>query len=160
MRHPLFCPYGPYPAAGGELFSIAVLSAEHWEGLCREVLDRPELLADHRYASNESRVTHRAELEPLLEEIFAARPASVWLDRLRAARIPCGSVNDLGEVMRHPQLEHNRLVTDAGSPAGRIPTIGNPFVLGGARPPVGAVPDLGEHTSTVLAELGLDEPNV
>jgi itaconate CoA-transferase len=156
MRHPLFCPYGPYPAASGELFSIAVLSAEHWEGLCRDVLDRPELLADHRYASNESRVTHRAELEPLLEEIFAARPASAWLDRLRAARIPCGSVNDLGDVMRHPQLEHNRLVTEVNSPAGRIPSIGNPFLVDRARPDAGSVPDLGEHTDAVLRELGFD----
>jgi itaconate CoA-transferase len=59
--------------------------------------------------------------------------------------------------MRHAQLEHNRLVTDVGSPVGRIPTIGNPFVVGGARTPVGAVPELGEHTASVLDELGDDE---
>jgi itaconate CoA-transferase len=160
MRHPLFCPYGPYPGGDGRLFSVAVLSREHWQALCLEVLERADLLEDESYASNESRVAHRGELEAVIEEAFAARAASDWLERLRAARIPCGDVNDLADVMRHSQLEHNRLVTDVGSPAGRIPTIGNPFVLGGARPPVGAVPDLGEHTTAVLAELGLDEPHV
>jgi crotonobetainyl-CoA:carnitine CoA-transferase CaiB-like acyl-CoA transferase len=157
MRHPLFCPYGPYPGGDGRLFSVAVLSREHWQALCLEVLERGDLLEDERYATNESRAAHRGELEAVLEEAFAAREASAWLERLRGARIPCGDVNDLADVMRHPQLDHNRLVTDVGSPAGRIPTIGNPFVLGGTRPPVGAVPDLGEHTAAVLAELGLDE---
>jgi crotonobetainyl-CoA:carnitine CoA-transferase CaiB-like acyl-CoA transferase len=158
LRHPLFCPYGPYPAGDARLFSLAVLSREHWQALCLEVLERPDLLEDGRYGSNESRVAHRGDLEAILEEVFAARAASDWLGRLRGARIPCGDVNDLADVMRHAQLEHNRLVTDVNSPAGRIPTIGNPFVLGGERPPVGAVPDLGEHTTAVLAELGLGEP--
>ena len=157
MHHPLFCPYGPYPAGDARLFSLAVLSREHWQALCVEVLGRSDLLEDERYGSNESRVAHRGELEPVLEEAFAARGASEWLERLRAARIPCGHLNDLADVMRHPQLEHNRLVTDVDSPAGRIPTIGNPFIVGGARLPVGGVPGLGEHTDSVLAELGLDE---
>jgi itaconate CoA-transferase len=160
MRHPLFCPYGPYPAGDGRLFSVAVLSRQHWQALCLDVLERADLLEVESYATNEGRVAHRGELEAILEEAFAGRAASEWLERLRAARIPCGDVNDLADVMRHPQLEHSRLATEVGSPVGRIPTIGNPFVLGGARPPVGAVPDLGEQTSAVLAELGLDEPPV
>jgi itaconate CoA-transferase len=159
MRHPLFCPYGPYPAGDGRLFSLAVLSREHWQALCLEVLERADLSEDERFASNEARVAHRGELEPVLEEAFAARAASDWLERLRGAHIPCGDVNDLADVMRHAQLEHNRLVTDVDSPAGRIPTIANPFIVGGARPPVGAVPGLGEHTTSVLGELGLDEPH-
>jgi itaconate CoA-transferase len=157
LRHPLFCPYGPYPARDARLFSLAVLSREHWQALCLGVLERADLLEDDRYANNESRVAHRAELEAVLEDAFADRTASDWLERLREARIPCGDVNDLDGVMRHAQLEHNQLVTDVGSPVGRIPTIGNPFLVDGARTPVGAVPDLGEHTDSVLAELGDDE---
>jgi itaconate CoA-transferase len=155
MRHPLFCPYGPYPAADG-LFSIAVLSVDHWAALCSDVLDRPDLLADERFESNESRVAHRGELEPLLEKLFAARTAAAWLDRLRAARVPCGDVNDLGDVMRHPQLEHNRLLAEVDSPAGRIPTVASPFLIDRERPSAGSIPALGEHTADVLAELGLE----
>jgi itaconate CoA-transferase len=155
-RHPLFCPYGPFPAGDGLLFGLAVLSPAHWRRLCADVLERPELGDDEHYATNEGRVAHREQLEPLLERAFAARPAADWLERLEAAGIPCGSVNDLGAVMRHPQLEHNRLVGDVGSPAGPIPTIGVPFLLGGGRPASGAVPALGEHTDAVLAELGVE----
>ena len=131
-RHPLFCPYGPYPAGDGRLFSLAVLSPGHWHALCRDVLERVDLLQDERYAGNEGRVAHRTELEPILEEAFGARTAADWLERLRTARIPCGEVNDLAAVMSHPQLKHNRLVAEIDSPAGRIPTIGNPFVIAAA----------------------------
>lgn len=62
--------------------------------------------------------------------------------------------------MEHPQLAHNRLVTQIGSPVGPIPTIGSPISLGGDRPELGPVPSLGEHTREVLAEAGLTEAEI
>jgi itaconate CoA-transferase len=155
MRHPHFCPYGPFPAGDGQLVGLAVLSAEHWRALCVDVLERPSLHEDARYSTNEGRVAYREELEPLLDEAFATRPAAEWLERLESIRIPCGAVNELPDVLEHPQLRHNRLVADVRSPVGLLPTVGNPFLLGGGRPGLGPVPALGEHTAEVLAELGL-----
>ena len=154
-RHPLFCPYGPFPAGDGRLFGFAVLSPDHWRALCLEVLDRPDLLADERFGTNEARVEHRRLLEPALEEAFAPLPAREWLERLEAARIPCGAVNEVSDVAEHPQLAHNRLVVEVGSPAGPIPVIGSPFLVDGERPPSGPVPALGEHTEEILREIGL-----
>ena len=82
--------------------------------------------------------------------------AEEWLERLQAAAIPCGAVNAIPEVMAHPQLAHNELITEVDSPAGSIPTVGNPFLVGGERPGLGAVPGLGEHTAEVLRELGVE----
>jgi len=155
MRHPLFCPYGPFPAGDSRLFGFAVLSNEHWRALCAEVVGRTDLLDDARFATNESRVEHRAVLEPLLEELFGARPAAEWLELLEAARIPCGAVRDVPEVVEHPQLAHNKLVVEVDSPVGRIPVIGSPFLVDGERPASGPVPGLGEHTEEVLREVGL-----
>jgi crotonobetainyl-CoA:carnitine CoA-transferase CaiB-like acyl-CoA transferase len=158
MRHPLFCPYGPFPAGDGRLFGFAVLSADHWRALCVEVVDRPDLLDDPRFATNESRVEHRGLLEPVLEELFAALPAREWLDLMEAARIPCGAVNEVADVVEHPQLAHNGLVVEVDSPAGPIPVVGSPFLVNGQRPPSGPVPGLGEHTAEILVELGLTPP--
>jgi itaconate CoA-transferase len=155
MRHPNFCPYGPFPAGDGRLFGLAVLSQAHWRALCVEVLDRPDLLDDPRFASNEARVEHRELLEPVLEELFAALSAREWLELLQTARIPCGAVNEVPDVVEHPQLAHNGLVVEVGSPAGPIPVVGSPFLVDGERPPAGAVPALGEHTDEVLREIGL-----
>jgi len=154
-RHPLFCPYGPFRAGDARLFGLAVLSPEHWRRLCLDVLDRPELIAHERFATNEARVAARDELEAQLEEVFAERAAGEWLERLGRAGIPCGAVNDVRDVIAHPQLAHNGLVSRVPSPAGEIPVIGSPLVVGGERADPGAVPALGEHTAEVLAELGL-----
>jgi len=159
MRHPLFCPYGPFPAGDGRRFGLAVLSADHWRALCEDVVGRPDLFADERLAENEGRVAHRDELEAHLEDAFAGRPAAEWLERLEAARIPCGAVNDVRDVVEHPQLAHNGLVVEVDSPVGPLPVIGSPFLVDGERPPSGGVPALGEHTEEVLAELGLGQPH-
>jgi len=154
MRHPGFCPYGPYRAAGGELVNMAVLSDEHWRGLCQDVLERTDLLEDDRLATNERRVAARAGLEAEIESVLVTRPAAEWLERLDRAGIPCGAVNGLAAVMAHPQLEHNRLVETVGSPAGPIPVVGVPFRVDGERPAAGDVPGLGEHTADVVSKLG------
>ena len=145
LRHPHFCPYGPYAAKSGQLVGLAVLSDEHWRALCIEVLARPDLYEDERLATNEGRVRERDALESELELELAEAPAADWLERLRAAGIPCGDVNDLQAVMEHPQLAHNGLVTEVGSPVGPLPVVGSPFLVDGKRPPVGPVPALGEE---------------
>jgi crotonobetainyl-CoA:carnitine CoA-transferase CaiB-like acyl-CoA transferase len=60
------------------------------------VLGAPKLAADARFATNPARVENRDELRPLLEAALAARPASEWVELLRARRVPAGVVNDVG----------------------------------------------------------------
>ena len=156
MRHPHFCPYGPFPAGDGRLFGLAVLSPEHWRALCLDVLERADLHLDEGLATNEGRVGRRVELEADLEREFGAHSADEWLERLRTARIPCGAVNDIGAVMEHPQLAHNRLIAEVDSPAGRLPVVGSPFLVDGGRPELGRVPALGEDTAETLGELGFE----
>ena len=150
LHHPLFCPYGPYRVGDGKLVSMAVLSPQHWETLCRDVLGRPDLADEERFATNEARVVARAELEPLLEAALAEESAATWVERLEDAGIPCGLVRNVGEVLAHPQLGASGLVAEVDSPAGRIPTIGVPFRVDGRRPEPGAVPALGGQTDQIL----------
>jgi crotonobetainyl-CoA:carnitine CoA-transferase CaiB-like acyl-CoA transferase len=149
-RHPLFCPYGPFACANG-LVSLAVLSPAHWRAFCVDVLGRPDLLEDERYATNEQRVAAREELEPEIERALAVRPAEEWIAALEAAGIPCGRVLDVAGVVAHPAFAQ----AEVASPVGPLPTVGVPFLLAGSRPQPGDVPALGEHTAEVLGELGM-----
>ena len=95
-------------------------------------------------ATNEGRVARRASVDAELVAALAAAPADEWIERLEAAGIPCGRVRDVAGVLDHPQLAHNGLVTEVGSPVGPLKTIGAPFLVDGTRPSVGPVPGLGE----------------
>jgi crotonobetainyl-CoA:carnitine CoA-transferase CaiB-like acyl-CoA transferase len=96
----------------------------------------------------------------MLERILAEREPEHWVSLLERAGIPCGLVREFHEVMEHPQLAHNGLVAQIGSPVGTIPTIGSPITIDGDRPELGPVPALGEHTREVLAGIGLGEAEI
>jgi crotonobetainyl-CoA:carnitine CoA-transferase CaiB-like acyl-CoA transferase len=91
--HPSIAPYELFAAADGDLV-IAVGTDRQFAALC-DAVGRPELAADARFATNDARVAHRAELREALEAALAARPAGDWADALTAARVPAGRVNDI-----------------------------------------------------------------
>ena len=153
-RHHLLTPYGPHETADGAGINFAVLSAAHWEVFCRDVIERPDLLDDDRFATNEDRMAHRDEFEDLLETVIAAEPRDHWADRLEAAGIPWGDVNRLDEVLSHPQTEHLGLVREMETDDGSIRVVDNPIDFAGLDLRLDPMPDLGEHTDAVLSELG------
>ena len=140
MHHPLFCPYGPYPGGRREALRLRRPLAPSTGGaLCVDVIDRPDLLDDPRFATNEARVEHRDLLEPILEEAFAARA------RRRVARLgsrPRGS--PAAPSTTSPRSPSIRSSPTTGSssrsarPSGRSRSIGSPFLVDGERPPSGA----------------------
>jgi crotonobetainyl-CoA:carnitine CoA-transferase CaiB-like acyl-CoA transferase len=93
-RHPSIAPYELLHCREGELV-LAVGNDRQFRDLC-EVLGAPGLADEGRFAANPARVEHRDELRPLLEAALATRPATEWVDLLRARRVPAGVVNDIG----------------------------------------------------------------
>jgi crotonobetainyl-CoA:carnitine CoA-transferase CaiB-like acyl-CoA transferase len=91
--HPSISPYELYPTAAGDLV-LAVGNDRQFAALC-EVLGRPELAADPRFAGNGDRVAHRQQLRTELVSLLAARPAVDWARLLTDARVPAGRVNDV-----------------------------------------------------------------
>jgi crotonobetainyl-CoA:carnitine CoA-transferase CaiB-like acyl-CoA transferase len=120
--------------------------------LCEQVLGRPDLVDDPRFATNELRVRHRTELEPMIETKLAELGAGNATERLLAAGIPTAAVNDLKGLVQHPQHEARTRWTFTGSPGGPVQVLRSPFNLEGIAEALGAVPGLGEHTDEVLAE--------
>lgn len=155
-RHNMMVPYGVYRVGDEGHVNFAVQTETHWRALCGQVLETPELADDLRFATNEARVEHRRELEPLIERLFAKRGLAAVLDRLRTAGIPTGDVNDLAGLIDHPQLASRDRWFETDTPGGPVRALRPPFNLGDRGAPARGVPSLGEHTAEVLAELGMD----
>jgi crotonobetainyl-CoA:carnitine CoA-transferase CaiB-like acyl-CoA transferase len=157
MRHNYVTPYGPYLARNGKYANLAVATAKDWEVFCREVIQRPDLLADARFATVEARRETRAALEETIEKIFLERDHTEWLERLKKANLPYGEVRGIAEVLAHPQAVARRLIREVESPVGRVPVVGNPLRLSDSPARYDRIPDLGEDTEAILREAGYSE---
>ncbi|CAM3731744.1 CaiB/BaiF CoA-transferase family protein [Bordetella sputigena] len=158
--HPNIQPQRTFHCADGDIVVVAGNDAQ-FVALC-EVIGQPALARDERYATNGQRVRNQATLDPLLDAIFAARPRAYWLDSLKRAGVPAGSINSVPEVFDDPQVVHRAMLRHLPHPvAGSVPQVMNPLRFGGAELRVDRAPPLlGEHTDEVLRELGLDAARI
>jgi itaconate CoA-transferase len=160
MRHHYVTPYGPYLARNGKYVNLAVATPKDWEVFCKQVIERPDLLEDARFATVEERRKNRAVLEEEIEKIFLERDHTVWLERLKEAQLPYGEVRGIAEVLAHPQAIARRLIREVDSPVGKVPVVGNPLRLSASPARYDRIPDLGEQTEAILKQLGYDETTI
>jgi itaconate CoA-transferase len=160
MRHHYVTPYGPYLARDGEYVNLAVATVQDWEIFCREVLERPDLLEDQRFATVEARRENRALLEQTIENLMSERNHTEWLERLKKAELPHGIVRGIAKVLAHPQLVARRFFCEVESPVGRVPVVGNPLRLSQSPARFDPIPALGEQTDAVLKNLGYDQSQI
>ncbi len=156
MRHHYVTPYGPYLTRNGKYVNLAVATPKDWEIFCKQVIRKPGLLEDARFATVEVRRKNRAVLEKEIERIFLERDHREWLERLKKAQLPYGEVRGIAEVLAHPQALARKLIREVESPVGKVPVVGNPLRLSASPARYERIPDLGEHTETILKELGYD----
>jgi CoA:oxalate CoA-transferase len=153
-RHPSITPFDAFAARGGHVI-IAAGNDGLFRSLC-DVIGRPELSGDPRFATNERRTQNAATLKLELERELTQRSVEEWLERLQQAGIPCGPLNDVAAVLRDPQIEARRMVVHVDDPvAGRFETAGNPVKLSGHvdAPTRSPAPELDADRERILAEL-------
>lgn len=145
-RHPSIAPYETLRCADG-LLAVACGNDRQFTRLT-EVLGRPALGEDERFASNPSRVAHREALAKELEDALAAAPAAEWEARLTAAGVPAGPVDDIRAAVS--RAEHLGLSPLLDLGPGRVPQVRHPVQY--ARSSTAApspAPRLGEHNGQV-----------
>lgn len=155
-------PSGTFRTASGPL-NIAANKQEQFEAVCR-VVGREELIADPRFAKRQARLQHRDELTRLLEEALSSRPADEWWALLVAAGVPSGPVYQVAEVLEHPQIRDRGMIAHFD----RVPGVERPVSLlrtgikiNHQAPSVSTPPpQLGEHTDSILAELGYSDEQI
>lgn len=137
-------PYKGYVTSDGE-----VVIAAGSDALFRKlsaVLNHPEWAQDPRFIDNPSRVQHQAVLYGLIEELIAKQTTDHWVETLEQAGIPCSPVNNLAQMLDHPQTEALGLIQAV--PGTEMRFLGLPLSFNRVRPtPRRAPPKLGEHNS-------------
>jgi itaconate CoA-transferase len=154
-RHASISPYGPYAAADGQIF-LGLQNEREWAVLCREILRRPELVSDPRFATNTDRVVNDEHLTLIIESALKHLTAAEVEQRLDAAGIANARLRTPAEFAAHPQLAARHRWREVDTPAGPVRALLPPVTVPGREPAMGTVPALGEHTAAILAELGLE----
>jgi formyl-CoA transferase len=159
--HPNIVPYQTFACADGHLIVATGNDGQYQKFV--EAGGRPDLAADPRFATNPLRVQNRDALVPLLAGMVRARPRDEWIAMLEAVGVPCGPINDVGEVFTNPQVQARGMAIDMPHPsAGTVKLVRSPMKLS-ATPATSelAPPLLGEHTGEVLrGVLGKDEAEI
>ncbi|MCP4039594.1 MAG: CoA transferase [bacterium] len=159
-RHPSITPFDSFETHDGYVV-IAAGNDSLFSKLCR-VLERNELVSDARFASNDLRTGNEAALKSELERTTKTRNTKTWLDLLEHAGVPCGPIQDVGEVLAHPQTAARNMIVPLDQPGLEdFKVAGNPIKISDTADPkrkTGA-PALDADRDALLAELGVTDPS-
>jgi len=157
-RHPSIVPYEVFQASDGD-FVVAVGNDDQWKKFC----DVAGLAADDRYATNRQRVAQYDELRPIIAGRLRTRSRQDWIDRLSAVGVPCGSVRNLDDLFRDPQIAARDMVAEVEHQTiGALRLLGVPVKLSDTPGTVRTPPPLlGQHTNDVLQrDLGVTSDRI
>ncbi|MBW1819284.1 MAG: CoA transferase [Deltaproteobacteria bacterium] len=147
--------FSPYICRDGKWFILVVVTNKEWVALSRTI-GRADLSEKAGYGTALGRSANSDELFRILCEKFATRPRKEWLDLLDDAGVPNAPILKPAEVFENPQILQNEYIIEVDDPrVGPMKMLGIPVRLSDAPGSIRTLaPELGQHTSEVLAELG------
>jgi len=148
LHHPTIAPYGAYRCGDGRQILLSIQNEREWQRLCGDVLGQPDLPENPKFSSNVNRVTHRADLDAILNNVFNAHSVDEMAAKLQKAQIAFGRLNGMDEFAAHPQ---NRFVTVRTS-GGEMQILAPGAVVNGVVARLVDVPDLGDNIVAIRDE--------
>ncbi len=151
LKHPTIAPYGAFACADGRGVILSIQNEREWARLCAEVLGDATIATDPRFATNSARVLNRATLDALVEAALGRFTRAQAMERLMAAGIACGALNELDDLIAHPQRRQAMVDT----PHGEVELMAPGARIAGEGPPaLGPAPALGAHDVAIRREFG------
>jgi CoA:oxalate CoA-transferase len=155
-------PSGAFRTGSG-LLNIAANQQQQFETLC-ELIGRPELARDPRFARRDDRKTNRFALNAEIERALATRPAAEWSRLMNERGVPAGEVLDVPSILEHPQIVERQLLRTFGDVPNvdkEVSVVRSGFRLASSDPaPASPPPALGADTALLLKELGYAEAEI
>ena len=152
--HRMSAPYQAIRCADGYI-TLGAANDRLFERLA-DLLEHPEWKRDERFVTDSQRVENRQVLAAEIEKVTLEKTRSHWLEQLVRQDIPCGPINNYGEVMNEPQVRAREMVVETTHPTmGKMSTLGSPIKLSETPlTPGRPAPMLGQHTDEILMECG------
>jgi crotonobetainyl-CoA:carnitine CoA-transferase CaiB-like acyl-CoA transferase len=158
--HATIYPYGPFSAGDGGTVMLGLQNEREWRVFCELVLGQAELATDPRFNSNLQRNEHRAALRAIILEAFSSMSTAQVSGKLDEAQIANARMNDMAGLWAHPQLKARGRWRHVATPVGDIPSLLPPGRISSFDYRMDAVPAVGQHTESILRELGQGEADI
>jgi len=158
--HAAIAPYGPFACADGQTVFLGIQNEREWKKFCEEVLRLDSMAEDERFRTNTKRVENAEDLHAEIVRVFSGLPSGEIIGRLEAAGVANARMRTVRQFLDHPQLEARDRWREFGSPAGPLRGLRPPATLEGTEPVMAPIPAVGEHTESILRELGYDEAGI
>ena len=158
--HATIYPYGPFPAGDGKTVMLGLQNEREWVIFCEQVLLMPELATDPLFLSTAARSAARKELYAIIVEAFSTMTAEEVIARLEKAQIANARLNEMRDIWEHAQLKARARWAEVASPVGTLPALLPPGVPNTWTARMDAIPELGQHTQSILSELGYDAERI
>jgi crotonobetainyl-CoA:carnitine CoA-transferase CaiB-like acyl-CoA transferase len=153
--HATIYPYGPFQAGDGGTVMLGLQNEREWVQFCEVVLENPTLALDERFDKNFKRNENRIELLAIIDQCFSKLTTEQVITRLEKAQIANARLNDMNGLWNHQQLKDRDRWVNVDTPAGSIPALLPPGLNNSYDYRMDPIPSVGEHTDTILKELGL-----
>ncbi|QWD91355.1 CaiB/BaiF CoA-transferase family protein [Polynucleobacter sp. MWH-Braz-FAM2G] len=158
--HATIYPYGPFKAGDGKTVMLGLQNEREWVQFCETVLENTALAQDERFDRNFKRNEKRAELLEIINACFSKLTSEQLIARLEKAQIANAHLNDMEGLWKHEQLKARERWTEVGTPNGPIPALLPPGLNDSYEYRMDAIPAVGEHTDSILKELGIAESEI